>query len=391
MNLSIALLTALAVPAATQPGQDPPQRRAPPPHDYVIGVAGNEVVLRTDLDMTLSSDPELAERNQRATTALEREQVIYDALRARMETLVMVQAGEDLGFSPELVEELTNSEFEDRIERFGGHRKASELLAEFGETPEQHKARVRDRLLAESWRRSRIGTAAGPTGRPSVDRYIRPGLLLSTYNSFVNSSLPEERAVVGKYDERVQLQLLQVNVPPEATRADAKDQVEVYLELYRSDAWTFDRLVTTYGTASSHARKGLLRPARVTVFDALGQQRHQGPELGDLCVKGEVGAVSEPLWWQRKQGDRTARAWCVYRIAKRLPATEAKPFFDRQLQGDLTHKLQSSIDDLREDIAFRAVLRETNTWFFRPERDGSLKREDMDLFILEGRAKKRGR
>ena len=373
------MLTSTLLLASLLLGQEPAPRFVPPPYDFVVGVAGNEVVLRTDLDVMIHENSELKQRYERARTQKERLEVQLDSLSALLEQLVMVQAGSDIGFDPELVEQLTNREFKRQIERQGGYRAMSAALAEQGMTPARLKELNRDRLLSESWRRSRIGRAPGPTGRVTVDRYIRPGLLRMYYDAFVDSRVQAEREAVGQVDPQVRIQLLQINVPPGEDRDRVLRNIQALVDTYQSGDTTFEALVNQYGDESVRNLRGV---APAPVLDRLGQLRHSSPELGELAREGEVGAVTRPLWLEITDGEGRVRtqAWCVYRLAERIPAVPALPFESRELQAKLRAYLLKILDEEREDAAFAATLADTYIW-----------PEQYRRTIMESRAERRSR
>ena len=371
------LLAALAAP------QEPPQQPLPEgqeiPHDFVVGIAGNELVLRTDLDLRILTDADLRARIQAATTIEEQLEVQFEALSSRLENLIMVQAGADIGFDPELVEQLTDREFGQKIESFGGHRMMSEMLQQRMLTPERYRVQIRDQLLSESWRRSRIGTAPGPTGRVSVDRYIRPGVMRMYYDAFIDSKVPREREAVGIVDAQVRVQLLQVNVPAGGVPEAVLTNVENLVATYQAGDASFEGLINVWGDESSREQRGITSAGN---FDRLGRLRHGSTDLARLVHEGEIGDVTEPQWAEMRGADgiSTRQAWCVYRLAERIAAVPPRAFGARQLQEQLRTYLLEMLDAQREDAAFTGALKDTHVW-----------PDEHRQVILVSRAKKRGR
>jgi hypothetical protein len=371
MLTTTLLLASLAVP------QDRPKQEPVPAYDFVVGVAGNEIVLRADLGIQILQDRNLRERFQRATTLEEQNEVQFDALSSRLEDLIMVQAGADLGFDPALVAQLTEREFEQQIERAGGHRAMSESFAQRSLTPDLLKVQIRDRLLAESWRRSHLGRAPGATGRISVDRNIRPGLMRMYYDAFIDSPVRAEREAVGQVEAQVRAQLLQVNVVAGGSKEQARANIEVLIDTYRAGDASFSLLVNQYGDESSRNQRGIGPPSALA---QLGQLRHASVDLGRLVNGGEVGEVTPPLWLEvtGRAGEIRTQAWCVYRLAERIPPVPPLPFESRELQADLRAYLLEVLDEQREEVAFTAALHDTHVW-----------PEEHRAVILESRMKKR--
>jgi len=355
MLTTTLLLAVLAAPQG-RPAQEPV-----PAYDFVVGVAGNEVVLRTDLGIQILQDRDLQERFQRAATPAEQSEVQFEALSKRLEDLIMVQAGSDMGFDPALVEELTNREFEQQVERAGGHRAMSESFAQRSITPDLFKAQIRDRLLAESWRRSHLGRAPGPTGRISVDRDIRPGLMRMYYDSFIDSPMRTEREAVGQVEAQVKAQMLQVNVVAGGSKEEALESIEVLIDTYGAGDASFELLIRQYGDESTRNQRGIAPPA---TWAQLGQMRHASLELARLASEGEVGELTPPLWLELKDpaGRVQTQAWCVYRLAERIPPVPPLPFESRELQAGLKAYLLEVLDEQREEAAFTAALQDTHVW-----------------------------
>lgn len=356
----LLLAALLVVPTFQDEELGPPllPSTLPPLADHVVGVAGNEVILFTDLEIMIRSDRDLRERMERATTRLEQVEVRLDALSRRLESLVIVQAGQDLGFDPELVAELTDLEFDQQVESMGGHRAAAQELALVQLTPTDRKAQISDHLLGETWRRSQIGRAPGPGGRITVDRYVRPGVLRMYYDSFENSQLAKEREAVGQIEAQVRVQMLQVNVPVGGTPEDTRVQVDAFVGAYESGDASFEYLINTWGDESSRNQRGISDAARLL---AAGHRLHGSDALGLIAYDGEIGDLTEPLLLIERDpsGQILSRSWCVYRLAERIPPVAALPFSSRKLQKDLTETLQGLTDDHREEVAFGRVLGET--------------------------------
>ncbi len=364
MSAALLLLLALSSPpqdAVPQAGP-PSGQEVPLPSDWVVAVVGDELVLFSDLQMTLLADRELAERARALLEAGDDpgyELLLSEAMSDRLETLMRVQAGHDLGYDPELVEELTEQNFQSQVEAMGGPKAAAAEFKAGSVSPARYKATIRDRMLEESWRRSVTGTAAGATGRTTVDRYVRPGILFSTYETFCNSPDPTERAFVGLLGERVGLQVLHVDVSPESEEEkEAKFQLITELRrLYVAGEETFDNLVGMHGSPVTQKPNDKIPPREIFRLAHAGEIWHESAALGELARDGEVGEVSAPLW-----RETPPTGWSIYRVDQRVPPTEAQPFVDRGLQVELEERVQRTRDGLRERAAFEEVLEATYLW-----------------------------
>ncbi len=326
--------------------------------DGMMGIAGNEVVLYSDLGIVILQNDELRER-ERAAGRPELASIYDEALRLRLETLIKVQAGHDLGYDPELVDFLTDRNFEMRIEDLGGHRQASEAFKARRLTPEQYRLQIRDRLMELSWSESVTGKAPAGIGRPIVDRYVRPGLVHSAYLQFQRSGSEQERALIGMHGERV---ILQVLVLDEGEWSDSEQLGAELRRQYEDGERDFTSIVHTYGSGTSREGDGIQAPLEVQTLRQVGRGWHGTDDLWELARSGKVGQVVGPLLREGSERGEILRAWYLYRVVERLPATAAEPFLDRGLQHGVTDLLQSRLDRLREERAFEAVLRDAYIW-----------------------------
>jgi len=335
--------------------------------DWMMGIAGNQVVLYSDLGIVILMDDEL--REIAMSTAPENLRPIYEeALRLRLETLLKVQAGKDLGYDPELVNFLTDHNFELKIEAMGGHRQASEIFKAQSVTPEQFRLQIKDSLLERSWNESVTGKAPAGIGRPIVDRFVRPGWVHSAYVSFQGSGSEGERSLIGMHRERVILQIL---VLDELDYPDTEQLGAGLRKQYEDGERDFTSIVRTFGSGKSREGDGFSAASEVQALRQVGRALHGTDDLWELARSGKVGQVVGPLL--RVRGED--RAWYLYRVGTRMPATQAGEFLDLGLQKEVTSHLQGAMDRLRGDRAFQAVLADSYIW---PEALRSLLRDQKN-------------
>ena len=165
----------------------------------------------------------------------------------------------------------------------------------------------------------------------------------------------KERAVIGMHGERVILQEL---VLDGSEWPDPEQLGHMVRKQYEEGTSTFTYIVKTYDFGRSAEDDGFSAPSEVQTLRQVGRARHGTDDLWELARSGKVGQVVGPLL--REEGEK--RAWYLYRVEKRLPATAAGAFLDRDTQHDLISYLQGSMDRLREDRAFRAVLADSYIW-----------------------------
>lgn len=334
--------------------------------DSTLAIAGDEVVLQRDLTLVLYS-PEFRERFERSKTdPAAYNKLVEEALQLRLQDLITVQAGRTLGFDPELVEQFTDERFQEDVQAYGGPKAFSDVLRRSYLTPQDYRSQIRDGLLGNSWRRSVSGGAAGPTGRTSVDRYVSPGWLFAAYEDLKRSPSARDRELVGIQVERVVLRRLMI---ADAEYPDAHALASVIREQVEAGADLSDLVQQYEAEPASRQRGGLMpQPLPLDLLREVGQQVHGGPELYEALRSAEVGTCAGP--YPVDVEGRTG--WCVYRLEERLPATEARPFGDPEMQRRLRLRLQRQIDDLRIERAFRRVL--DQTYIHPPEMRAILER-----------------
>lgn len=376
----VALLVATTLPrlpvqdgrAADEPaGQEPAAEVALPPEmsagpsrdavraaararlDGMVGIAGSQVVLQADLMLVVFRTDYLRERYERALAdpkAFER--LMAEALEIRLRDLLMVEAGRTLGFDPGLVSDYTKATFEEQVEALGGHRAFSDALRQRYLTPQDRRKQIEDQILGDAWRASVSGRAAGPTGRVSVDRYISPAWLEAAYEDFKRSTSPADRALVGIQPERVVMRQLVIE---ETESNDGEALARALRAQAETDNADFGGLIGRYGSAFRETG-GLTDPFSLDLAREASQNLHGSNALYEFGKTARIGDYLGPLP-ATSEGGR--KGWWVYRLEERLPATEALPFTDPEMQRRLLDRVQRRLDDLREQTAFRAFLART--------------------------------
>ncbi len=331
--------------------EDPQTRRAYFSRDWMIGIAGNDVILRSDLDTLILQDPNLRRRWQ--TADVQGRGALYEeALGLRLEMLLRVQAGMDLGFDPAIVSQRVDLAFEDRIERLGGHRATSQALQSDQLTPDQFREMMHDQLLSSTWYQVQVGRAPGRTGRITVDRHVRPGWILSAYQAFVDSPSESDQKLVGKKDKTFSLQILRIPVEPGASPADAEALALELHRMYTAGEVEFDFLVRTYGDAASGEKLGRLDPLSHARAVQVAEVFHgpAGQSVGDLLTTAQIGAATLPLF---RSGPS---AWLIWRLEAIHEGNEAQPLSSPSVQQSLRTFLLKTQDESREKAAFSEIL-----------------------------------
>ena len=114
------------------------------------------------------------------TTPEEIEGRYAQVLTEEVKDMLVVQAGKDLGFQPELLERQVDYVLEQHRERIGREGVARYLRIRSFSSAE-YRDEARREVYATAWERYVIGREPGPTGRFSRDSFVRPGQLWFAY------------------------------------------------------------------------------------------------------------------------------------------------------------------------------------------------------------------
>ena len=341
--------TSLALPLMAQELPSP-SRQGPVPVeaylDWGAGISGERVITVSDLSMAMTdpSEPWGRQVQQGADPAKVNLEVLRDLAMTQLE----VEAGRVRGFDPGLVESLVDNHFERQVKHYGGPTEFTKTLQALRTTPSLFRARITSDLYRYAWRDSSLGKQPGPTGRISVDRYIRPGYLFSTYEAFAESSDPAMLAVLGGSAEMLVLGRIILPIEQHAAGLDEKAGLEktkflaqqLRAQVIEGEA-TFEAQAAAWDT-----NRGQGDPMQRTLRGVLGMSRqfHQTDLLFEFARDAKAGDVSPPLPYQTTDGQ-----WAVvlYALTERLPARSPKPFTDLTVQVALRKHLLEELDKRR--------------------------------------------
>lgn len=270
-----------------------------------------------------------------------------DIATRAVQDLLMVQRGRDLGFDPEFVKRTVDSYMRDQAESAGGISELAERLALRGESAAVRKESVTDELYALTYDRAITGQAAGPGGRPTRDRYVRPGILALGYSQLEQQ--PAGVLAVGGQPEAWVLQQLVLATAPFPDPEQAREFVAELREraLLGED---FDELVATYSLVSEE--RGLSQPL------TLADLRRLEPSVARFCGAGKVGDISEVLPILERGRPVYYR---VLRIHERRPLV-LPPFQDPSVQDRLRQVVLRNRDALLREEAVRELFRDSYIW-----------------------------
>lgn len=336
------MLLPILLALATAQQSPPPQAPAAPSAevqrlDGVYIVVNEEAVTTRDLLQQMV-------RAGANTGATEQErQAIFAQSRAEMvRSMLVVQAGRDLGYEEALVDRLVESRVAETVEGAGSVLAFGEELKREQLDPQQWRELRKRGVFAELWTRSVTGAEAGTGGRVYVDTYVRPGRLLYEFRSQpANELLPP----------MIQLQEIGISVAKVGSATKALELVEALRDRARRGE-DFDLLVEQNSVSESRARRGLL--ALMPIAE-LGKRI---PELAEFVAGAKVGEVSEPVAL-RPDGELTG--FLLFRAA-RIERHDEVRFADTEVQSVLRRRRQRGLYNFRRERALQALLEAAYVW-----------------------------
>lgn len=350
--MSLPLLLSLA----TLAGPAPQQARPEGPAATRASAAGswdlvNQIYIIVNEDvLTLR---QLENRLQRALEVQpvsnpgEMQALRSDIATRAVQDLLMVQRGRDLGFDPEYVQRTVSNYLREQADTAGGVSSLAERLALEGDTAARRRETITDELYAISYERAITGQAPGPGGRPSRDRYVRPGLLALAYEQI--ELQPTAVRALGGDPETFVLQQLVLSAAtfggPEPAREFAEDLRRQALE-----GADFEDLVLTYSVVTTE--RGLSPP--LTVPDL----RRAAPEALEFCLAAEEGDLSPVLPILEKGVPVYYR---VLRVHQRRPLS-LPPFTAAEVQQRLSQIVLRNRDGMLRDETLRRLFASSYIW-----------------------------
>ena len=317
-------------------------------------IVGDQIVSYTSLEQVLRREMAVGNIKAGSKDDLER-----NFRRIGNETLVRyikVQAGKDFGFAPEVIDSIVKRQLEREVELRGGAVDASSDFAQFGLRAGEYQEFTRERVLSAQWERAVIGLGPSGQGRPTVDRYARPGQLYADYRGRLESKDPARRAEIGVYDERVKMQELILDVETHGGEEPTMQLAEALVSALEGGA-DFGELVQLHGEVRN--RDGVLAPQPIQTLEAYSNHLFHNSVLGDFARDAKVGEIMKPSLGQapgKRQGV------FLYKMLERLEPSPAKPFTDRELQLELLKRAQTALDDVHLQDALRQQEESIFVW-----------------------------
>jgi len=359
--LHLALLPLLAVPGPVGPQgapTPPPPDEAPPAAaprvefaDRTLAVIHGMIITWSDVQAMLRREMEAG----RVAAPDQRERQARMLFLEQRDLLLQSQAGQDMGFPPEAIEQYVDVLFDGAVERRGGPAQASESFASQSYTPTEYKAVLHEQILARTWRDAITGKGYGPTGRPSKDRYLRPGLMRAFYDLEKAGPFAER---LGGQLEAVQLQVLIVPVGDAGPEDALEKATQIRLAVLERGA-DFTAMVRNF--SASTEGDGIRQRVPLDLVARVGVERHGSNALGDFCRSAQKGEISAALPGRDPQTGR--EAVYVYKLLEYRAPREVGQFEDLELQESLRELLHEVLDRQHMEKAMKDLVNSAGVWY----------------------------
>jgi hypothetical protein len=257
-----------------------------------------------------------------------------------------VQAGQDLGLPQDRLDWYVGYIMDREKEHAGGVTQLSEKLIERQTSSLERRELVAEDLYSETWSQIITGEQAGTLGRPTSDRFVRPGLLAFLHRRLLAD--PEGYTAFGGVSPSVSLQFLIID----PKRDGGLEAGRAYAEEVRSLALNgedFTALVERDG-----AVKG--KDASLQIYEprlALSE-----PELAEHIARLAAGEITPVV---KLTTLLEVPAWAVVRLVERIaaiPPDFTLPLVQQRLHG----YAQDAFDAQRLENARGDLYRSAYVW-----------------------------
>ncbi|MEZ5975074.1 MAG: hypothetical protein R3F33_05535 [Planctomycetota bacterium] len=326
--------------------------------DQVLVVVGDQVVTRRDLLQHVQSGDwrrrmtEIQRLPADQQPAAER-RMEMEATAELVEAFLETRAGQDRGFDPKLVEDLVKRRFDETIESTGGYRRFHQALQNENLTPDRYKDRIRRSLYRFAWQGATTGRQPGPTGRIELDRFVRPGILKSTYRQFLDSPNPTERKLVGAQEGSFVLRELAFGFANAGGRDGAIDTATQVAENIRSGRGSVEQVIEVWARNVPEIRERATLNLTRSQLRAVSRANFGGGELEKFAMEAEPGALSPLI--------ESEGAVHLFKLVERTEGRPPQPFDDYGVQQAIEQYLQdrqmrSRIGQAHEGLVLRSRL-----------------------------------
>lgn len=355
--LALAALLATPVAPATSVPAEAAQQAAPEaaprarpedgPADGWLPVDSVMLVINEEIITSRRFARELTQLQSMGgiSTQRERQELVQWLMFEKVRRKVMVQAGQDMGLDPRLVERQVDDVLEREIESSGGVEEYVERVKKERSDSHERRDQLTDELYRITWEQVQTGESPGVLGRPTHDRYVRPGLRRFVYAQVVDT--PAWYGEFGGNAPGVEFQELVVS----HARHGGVEAARAVVDEVRKQALNgsdFDGLMRAFGEPRADGLMTRADEALVAEVDRT---------LGKFLAGAQPGDVSEVYV---PRNGRMA-AFAVTRFVRRVEAV-VPSFEEPEVQLTLDKRTRENIDLVRRNRALERLLEAAYVW-----------------------------
>jgi hypothetical protein len=258
-------------------------------------------------------------------------------LRERIRNLLEVQAGQDLGLPREVLVQQVESVMKREVEEAGGVTAMAEQLKRRQTDSSDRREAWTERLYSITWNRIVTGEQPGASGRPTQDRYVRPGMRLFVHRTVLET--PWEYSRFGGVSPAASFRLLMIDYLSHGGRAEAREDFEMLVDAH-----------------------GVLKGDRAVIRTEVERLRSLEPEIATFLEDAKPGDTSKVLTAHLLGPDgRPIPAWGVARMIEEVEAA-APDFNELGVQLKLHEFAEETFDARRIENALAELFHWAFVW-----------------------------
>ncbi len=347
------------------------------PLDQVVIVVNGDIItqrkIRRKIDEALAKQPN--------TTAEEFRGLVARVQEEEVESLLIRQAGEDLGLPPDAVKAHVSGTLRDESDEAGGAFAMARKLRDDDTTALELAEDRTTEIYESSWRRKIAGMSSGQE-RSSEDRYIRPGNLTQRYRRIQRTGRDIGFLVyAGAQPAGFKFQVLLITPKGAGSMKEAQAKAEQAHEALIAGDAEWEDLVATLGELGN---EGLTPP-----FNREQVQQILDPGTGrvmEFAMGAEPDSISAVMQFPEVNpatGERRLDGYAIYKLLERSPAFVPE-FSAAGVQRDLRRAIQGESDETRWQDALGELKRTAYIWHpdieaQRAERKAARARRDEEI------------
>lgn len=390
-GLSLAGMLSTAS-AQQEPGPAQGPQPAPPqkiedfygkwmPLDQVVIVVNGDIITQRKIERKI--DERLA--GVVNSTPDEFRAVVGQIQEAEVESLLIRQAGEDLGLPPDAVESYVKGTLRDDLDEAGGAFGYQRKLRDDDTTALELREDRTTEIYESSWRRKIAGMGSGQE-RTAEDRYVRPGHLAQRFLRMERTGRDiKNLGPVGAVAASYEFQILLMTPDGAGSMQEAAQKMEQAHMALTSGQAEWDDLVATLGELGGNGLTGRMDRERIEAFLDPGNgamlEFSLGSEPDSLSPILQFPEVNPATMEKRLAG------FAIYKLLARTPA-QMPDYSAPNVQNQLRRFIQDEGDKTRWEDELGELKRTAYIWHPEIEAQRAQRRaaqEQRDLEIQKAR------